>query len=69
MRGMFFEFKKFNQDISTWDVSNVTDMNYMFAGCEKFNQDISKWDVSKVKNRYYAFSNCSIQEKYKPNFK
>jgi len=38
----------FNQDISSWDVSNVTDMRYMFTYEEEFNQDISSWDVSNV---------------------
>ena len=39
----------FNQDISSWDVSNVTDMSAMFQG-SRFNQDISFWDVSSVGN-------------------
>jgi surface protein len=51
MNGMFngskFNGSKFNGDISKWDVSNVTDMCFMF--CESdFNGDTSKWDVAKV---------------------
>ena len=38
----------FNQDISSWDVSNVNDMNEMFSNAQSFNKDISKWDVSNV---------------------
>ena len=38
----------FNQDISTWDVSSVTDMQDMFRGAHAFNQDIGKWDTSRV---------------------
>ena len=55
----------FNGDISGWDVSNVENMDCMFAGAYQFNCDISKWDVSKVKNmdnmffRAYSF-NCDI---------
>ena len=30
MYGMFDGNKAFNQDISGWDVSNVTDFSYMF---------------------------------------
>ena len=30
----------FNQDISTWDVSNVTNMADMFAECYAFNQTL-----------------------------
>ena len=29
------------EDISGWDVSNVTDMSSMFEGASSFNQDIS----------------------------
>ena len=45
----------FNQDISSWDVSNVTDMGYMFAVATVFNQDISSWDVSSVTNMRTMF--------------
>ena len=48
----------FNGDISNWDVSNVNDMNYMFAGCKKFNQDISSWDVSNVNSMNGMFADC-----------
>ena len=40
----------FNQDISGWDVSNVTNMAGMFLGNQYFNQDLSSWDVSNVTN-------------------
>ena len=56
-------------DISGWDVSNVTDMSFMFGSCESFNQDISKWNVSNVRYHVYTFYNCSIKEEYKPKFK
>ena len=42
-----FCLANFNGNISKWDVSNVTDMSYMFQQ-SKFNQNISKWDVSNV---------------------
>ena len=38
----------FNQDISSWDVSNVTDMSGLFAYNQSFNQNIDSWDVSNV---------------------
>jgi surface protein len=28
----------FNQDISSWDISKVTNMAYMFSGTHAFNQ-------------------------------
>ena len=47
MYWMFYE-PRFNQDISPWDVSSVTDMQDMFRGAHAFNQDIGKWDTSRV---------------------
>ena len=45
--------------IENWDVSNVKDMSYMFAGCDKFNCDLSNWDVSGVGDMVYMFKFCS----------
>ena len=45
--GGMFAISIFNQDISTWNVSNVTNMASMFRGSE-FNHDISAWNVSNV---------------------
>ena len=49
MEGMFFSATTFNGDISNWDVSNITNMKYMFRN-SSFNQDIGSWNVSKVTN-------------------
>ncbi len=38
----------FNQDISSWDTSNVTGMNATFYYASAFNQNLTSWDVSKV---------------------
>ena len=48
----------FNQDISNWDVSNVTEAVGMFAG-SAFNQDISGWDVSGITSMSNMFGNAS----------
>jgi surface protein len=45
MSQIFECVEDFNEDISGWDVSNVTNMHNMFACAKSFNQDISGWDV------------------------
>ena len=45
-------------DVSEWDVSNVTNMEGLFANCVKFNCDLSKWDVRNVENMYAMFDAC-----------
>jgi surface protein len=48
LRQMFRDATSFNDDISNWDVSTVTNMRAVFKGASSFNQDISNWDVSSV---------------------
>ena len=48
MASMFMGATVFNADISTWDVSSVTNMSGMFVDATSFDGDISKWDVSGV---------------------
>lgn len=51
----------FNGDISQWNVSNVTNMKFMFYRC-KFNGDISQWNVSKVENMAGMFSHSNFND-------
>lgn len=39
-----------------WDVSNVTDMDYMFYYALLFNQPIGNWNVSNVTSMSYMFT-------------
>jgi len=43
-------------DIPDWDVSQVTNMGYLFIDRAEFNQDISRWDVSKVTDMVDMFN-------------
>ena len=62
-------FQTFNQDISSWDTSNVTRMNSMFAGAESFNQDIGSWDTSNVTNMSDMFGDTNVtQDPNNPRF-
>jgi surface protein len=49
----------FNQDISSWDTSSVTDMSDMFSGESLFNQDIGDWDTSSVTSMRLMFELAS----------
>ena len=56
-----FENTKFEYiDISEWDVSEVTDMSYMFYKCDKLKSvgDISKWNVPNVIYMDFMFYDC-----------
>lgn len=44
-----------NEPIGAWDMSNVEDMQTMFAYKPRFNQPIGGWDVSKVTNMEQMF--------------
>ena len=48
----------FDQDISAWNVSAVTDMSRMFSNAYSFNQDISAWNVLAVRDMSYMFFNA-----------
>lgn len=54
MGAMFFR-SVFNQPIGGWDVSNVTQMYFMFSENPDFNQDISGWQTGNVTNMASMF--------------
>ena len=61
MYRMLYDYVDFNQDISSWDVSNVTTMNQMFSN-SSFNQDISSWDVSNVTSMVLMFGTSPFNQ-------
>ena len=54
-----FRHISFNENISSWDVSNVTNMEQMFSDANPFNQNIGSWNVANVTNMYEMFLNNS----------
>lgn len=44
----FREKANFDEDISHWDVSKVTDMEATFKDATSFNGNLSRWNVSNV---------------------
>jgi len=55
MNSLFELESTFNQNISSWDTSNVTKMDSMFRSTF-FNQSIGNWDTSKVTNMSRMFN-------------
>lgn len=41
-----------------WNIGNVQEMDYTFAGCTAFNQPIGGWDVRNVVNASSTFDGC-----------
>ena len=57
---MFEDADAFNQNISGWNVSAVTDMSNMFNGAGSFNQPLNDWEVSGVTDMSYMFFSADV---------
>ena len=56
MVGMFYGARSFNnQALNNWDVSNVTDMSWMFDEAIFFNQPLNNWNVGNVTDMSFMF--------------
>ena len=62
MSGLFKRNSQFNEDISRWDVSKVTNMAEMFHSATSFNRNIRDWDVSEVRNMNSMFYGATAFE-------
>lgn len=59
LQNLFANCTLFNDDISMWNVSTITDMSGMFSGATAFNQPIGSWNVSNVNDMTDMFANAS----------
>ena len=59
LQSWFVNCLLWDQDVSGWDVSNVTEMYGLFWFCQQFNQDISGWNVSNVTDMELMFVSCN----------
>jgi surface protein len=66
MGRMFYNNSVFNQNIGSWDVSNITGMTQMFASASNFNNggspSISGWSTSSVTLMNSMFSQTSFNQ-------
>lgn len=59
MNFMFRGATSFNQNIATWNVAKVTEMQGIFQGATSFNQDVSSWSVESVVTLVDAFNGAA----------
>ena len=60
LAAMFYNCTTFNNpNVSTWNVSNVTNFSQMFQGATTFNQNIGSWNISKATNLSSMFSGAT----------
>jgi hypothetical protein len=67
MRSMFWGAISFNQNIGSWDISNVVTLDGFLGYTTSFNQDLSSYCVSQFPTEPKTFSlESAIENKNKP---
>ena len=51
MTALFKNCSSFNEDITSWDVSNVAKMDDMFYGADIFSYKLDNWNMNNVKTK------------------
>ena len=54
----FNSSNSFDASLQTWDVSNIQDISYMFAGCANFTENIDNWDTANITLMVGTFQGC-----------
>ena len=68
LNGLLYNVRTFNSDISSWDVSNVTNTAYAFRWTA-FDQDIWYWNVSNVTDMGGMFSSSNFNNWWSDSIK
>jgi surface protein len=57
---MFGNAWAFNQNIDSWNTSNVTNMGSMFSSATTFNQNLASWDIDQVTDFTGMFQSATL---------
>lgn len=55
----FLVCNNFNNSLSHWNTTNITNLSATFSSCSRFNQPLNSWNVSSVTNFSFMFNSCS----------
>lgn len=58
LQQLFHDAESFNQDLSSWDVSNITNMRGTFTFAKNFNGNITSWNTSNVTDMGFMFGSA-----------